>query len=222
MIDDATFDRLSMFTHVNADARKVLMDQAVLRRLAGGEVLWTTGARPRGLFIVIEGTVRVVRSTRGRQHVLHQEGPGGTLGEIPLFEGGDMPATAVAAEPTTCVVISREAIRSAIQADPDVGLALLQRLARRARSLVERVDGLAALQVRHRIAGLLLERHEASDGRAFTLGSSQAVAAEEIGTVREVLVRCLREFRETGLIRSVGRGRFEVVDERRLRDLASF
>ena len=37
----------------------------------------------KGLFVVIEGRVRVVRETVGRGPVVHEEGPGGTLGEVP-------------------------------------------------------------------------------------------------------------------------------------------
>jgi hypothetical protein len=40
---------------------------------------------------------------------------------------------------------------------------------------------------------------------------------EELGTVREVLVRTLRRFREAGIIRALGGGRYAVADEARLR-----
>ncbi len=40
----------------------------------------------------------------------------------------------------------------------------------------------------------------------------QAALAEELGTVREVLVRSLRELRESGLIVPAGRGRWSVAD----------
>ena len=50
----------------------------------------------------------------------------------------------------------------------------------------------------------------------FALGSSQQALAEELGTVREVVVRTLRRFREQGLIEPVGRGRYRVRDADRL------
>ncbi len=40
----------------------------------------------------------------------------------------------------------------------------------------------------------------------------QAAVAEELGTVRDVLVRSLRELRESGLIVPAGRGRWSVAD----------
>jgi hypothetical protein len=44
-------------------------------------------------------------------------------------------------------------------------------------------------------------------------------AAEEIGTVREELVRALRLLRETGLVASPRRGHYRVVDRARLQRL---
>src|SRR3954453_14745730 len=84
-------------------ARRALLAGAVERRLGAGEVLFLAGAPARGLFVVLEGRVRVVRGAGGRPHVIHEETAGGTLGEVPMFEGSTYPATAVAAEPTRCL-----------------------------------------------------------------------------------------------------------------------
>jgi len=91
-----------------------------------GQMLWNAGDAPRGLHVLLEGEVRVVRIVGGRQHVVHTEGPGGTQTEV----------------------------------------------------------------------------------------------AEELGTVREVLVRGLRELRDARVIAPAGRGRFRVLDAARLRRLA--
>ena len=55
---------------------------------------------------------------------------------------------------------------------------------------------------------------------AFTLGATQAEVAEELGTVREVVVKELRALRAAGVLRSAGRGRVEVADAARLREIA--
>jgi len=64
-------------------------------------------------------------------------------------------------------------------------------------------------------------RAEAASGGPFALGMTQADAAEELGTVREVLVRGIGTLRREGLIASVGRGRFEVRDLDASRRLAA-
>jgi CRP-like cAMP-binding protein len=85
---------------------------------------------------------------------------------------------------------------------------------------VERLDQQTARTVEQRLATLLLERHAAARGQPFTLASTQAEAAEELGTVREVLVRTLRRFREAGLVERPMRGRYRVRDHRAMLRIA--
>jgi CRP-like cAMP-binding protein len=88
------------------------------------------------------------------------------------------------------------------------------------RALVDRLDRLAALDVTSRLAAIVRESHRARRGAAFTLGQTHQGLAEELGTVREVVVRSLRELRRRGIITSAGRGRYRVADARAL-DMAA-
>jgi CRP/FNR family transcriptional regulator len=222
VVDPSELRSLPLFTGVSDTACRELVTRTVRRVYETGETLFAAGTEARGLYVVSRGRVRVVRHTAGRRHVLHEEGPGGTLGEVPLFEGGGYPATAIAAEPTTCLVIGRDAIASAMRADPELAWRLLSRLAGRVRTLVERVDGLAARSVPQRLAALLAARHESSARTrgSVTLGRTQQEIAEELGTVREVVVRAVRALCDAGAIEPIGRGRYRVRDAERLKELA--
>ncbi len=221
MIEQATLERVPFFGSLNARARRELALRAVLRSFAPEETLWQAGMEAHSLFVVLEGEVRVVRVSKGRQYVIHTEGPGGTLGDVPLFEGATYPATAIAARRTLCIAVSRDAIWSAIKEDPELAFTLLSRLAGRVRHLVDRLDGLVAHNVGARLAAFLLARHQASRSGIITLGGTQLAVAEELGTVREVVVRLLRELREAGVIRSLERGRYELLDQAELRRRAN-
>jgi CRP-like cAMP-binding protein len=222
VVDPSELRSLPPFAGVSDAACRELAARAARRVYDVGETLFVAGAEARGLYVVVRGRVRVVKHATGRRHVLHEEGPGGTLGEVPLFEGGGYPATAIAAEPTTCVVIGRAALGAAMRADPEVAWRFLARLAGRVRTLVERVDGLAARSVPQRLAALLVARHEgaAGAGTVVTLGGTQQEVAEELGTVREVVVRAVRALCEAGAIEPAGRGRYRVRDAARLKELA--
>lgn len=200
-------------------ARRIL-GAAPRRRFRAGETLWTAGGDARGLLVIVTGRVRVVRAPRGRQYAVHTEGPGATLGEVPFFAGGGYPATAIATEPTTCLVLDRATVARAVGADPELALRWLGTLAQRVRGLIERLDRQTASSVEQRVASLLLARHTAARGASFVLATTQAEAAEEVGTVREVLVRVLRRFREAKLVVSTARGRYRVADVARLERLA--
>jgi CRP/FNR family transcriptional regulator len=210
-IIDPGFEQLPLFHGLKREAREIVAG-GVIRRFATGEALWTAGTPPRGLFVVLHGKVRVVRAPGGRQYALHTEGAGGTLGEVPLFAGGRYPATALAVEPTACLVLGREALARAMAADPELAFRLLARLAERVRTVVARLDRRASETVVARLATLLLARHVESGGADFTLGATQAEVAEELGTVREVLVRALRTLRDAGLLQPAGRARYRLLD----------
>lgn len=189
-------------------------------RFAPDEVLFLAGSEPRGWYIVLEGRVRVVRGAGVRQHVVHSEGPGGTLGEVPLFAGGGHPATGIAAEPTVCALFTRAAIEAAMAANPGVGFLLLGRLALRVKSLVERLDGRSTRSVHARLAEYLLTRPPSARSAAISLGMTQPALAEELGTVREVVSRELRALVRRGLIQSLGGGRYTLLDVEALRRAA--
>jgi len=215
-----SLEAVTICRSLNPDALRVLSERAVIRRFTSGAVLWTAGARPRGLYLILQGRVRVVRASGGRQHVIHTESAGATIGEVPLFAGGSYPASAIAAEDTVCAVVGADTLLAAIGADPSLAMALLARMAGRVRDLVDRLDGRSAQTVRARLAEWLLHR-AGEDARPFTLGCSQAELAEELGTVREVLVRELRRLRASGLLRAGPRRSWEVTDPAQLRRLAS-
>ena len=220
MIDQELLLGLPPFRGLNAGAIRELAMRSTLRVFERGEVLWHAGSEPRGFFVILEGVVRVVRSVQGRQHVVHVETAGGTLGDVALFEGKPYPATAIAISRATCLAITRDGLLAAVREDPELALVLLARLAGRVRHVIGRLDGLAARSVSARLAGYLLERRERSGTDLFTLGGSQATVAEELGTVREVLGRSLRTLRDRGLITVGANGAVRILDEAGLRSEA--
>jgi len=209
-----------MLANLNEAARRILEQHGSIRTFAAGEVLWTAGGQPQALLIVLEGTVRVVRARNGRQHVVHVERAGGTLGDVALFAETPYPATAIAATRARCMVIPPDVLYAAIAADPNLARVLLKRLAHRVQGLIGRLDRITHQNITSRVADHLLRR--AADATAsFTLGVTQQELAEELGTVRELVARSLAELRERGVIASAGRGRYQLLDGGLLRTLAT-
>jgi CRP-like cAMP-binding protein len=164
--------------------------------------------------------VRVTRELERAAHVLHSEGPGGVLGEIPLFGGGPYPGTATAAEPTRCAVLATAHVELLLREEPEFARFALRRIATRAHVILRRLDELSAYTVTARLAAYLLARARTSAEAELTLGMSQGALAEELGTAREVVVRSLRSLCEAGAIRRIGRSRFAVSSAERLRSLS--
>jgi CRP-like cAMP-binding protein len=209
---------LPLFAEARPDMIVALARRGVEVRFAANEVIFLDGTKPRGWFIVLEGMVRVVRGSRARQHVIHTEGVGGTLAEVPLVENGTHPATGIAVSPTRCALFTREALEAAIAEHPPIAFLISRRLAARVRLLVDRLDERSARTVDARLIEFLLSRPHARGSTTISLGMTQQSLAEELGTVREVVARKLRDVCRRGLIESVGGGRYRIVDRRRLEE----
>jgi len=212
---------LALFAGISREGWREVLRAGVVRDYPAGRLLWSAGGEARGLFVILSGAVRVVRAPAGRQHVVHHASRGGTLGEVPLFANGSYPATAIAAQATRCLVLDRDTIARVVERDPAFAFALLAGLARRVQGLVQRLDDRDGLSVRQRLARLLLERQSVTGVGSFTIGRTQAEAAEEIDTVREVLVRSLREMVSLGVVTVVSRGRYRVMQRRALERIAA-
>jgi CRP/FNR family transcriptional regulator, cyclic AMP receptor protein len=214
----------SILDALSEAGRRSLLDRSVERSYRTGETLWNAGDTPVNLALVVEGNVRILRGSGGRQTIIHSGEPGATLGEIPFFTRSRYPATAIASEPTRCLLITYDAFRNALAADPQLAFAMLERLSARVELLVDRVSQLSGESVQARLARFILARAARSgkpqSSQVFSLGMTQLQLAEELGTVREVVVRALRSLKESGAIVSAGDGKYRVADHSKLRRLA--
>lgn len=175
------------------------------RCLDKGEVLFTEHQRCLGLLVVLEGAVKIYKMDgRGRELTLGRETPGGSVIELPLFDGGNYPAGAEAAEANTVVlVVSRERFQSLMAAHPEIAGEVVRTLAVRMRRLMQMLESQTLHSIRARLAAYLLT---AAEGQAsFPLPESNEAIAGHVGTVREVVSRTLRSLREAGVIALQGR-----------------
>jgi CRP/FNR family transcriptional regulator len=193
----------------------------VMRRYPARAVLFRTGDPAAALYFVVAGRIRVAHERTGACRVLHHEGPGGVLGEIPVFGGGTYPGTATAMEATRCAVLSASDAERLLREEPAFGRFALHRMAVRARVLLARLDELSSYGVTARVAAHLLLRAESARDGELTLGMSQAALAEELGSAREVIVRSLRALCTMGAIQRSGRARFTVTSLPTLRSAAT-
>jgi CRP/FNR family transcriptional regulator len=172
--------------------------------------------------IVAEGVVEIRQiSLRGREQVFHTEGPGATLGEAPLFDGGGYIASAVALAPTRVLFLPRAEVVRLCQRRPAVALAILKTLAHRVRRFAAIVSDLAFRPVIERLA-----RHLATAlggpieaGTRIDLSLTQSQLAARLGTVRELVARAFSQLENSGVI-SRDRSRVTIRDPARLAALA--
>lgn len=203
--------RTQLFSGLTTGERESLGKRAVRKRYSDGERLFTQGDACAGLFVISKGEVRIFKSApSGREQVLAMEGPGSSIAELPVFDGGDYPASANAVGETETVFISRPAFQAFCLEHPQVALKVLAVVGSRLRRLVGIVEELSFTTVRQRIIALLVRTAETSGKRTargiqFSLPAGHQEIAFEIGTVRELVSRNLARLQAEGLIEMDGR-----------------
>jgi CRP/FNR family transcriptional regulator len=213
--------RVPYFESLSPVALRDLAGQGTMRTIGRGGRVFTEGEPCHGLFVILEGTVDVRQtSDSGREQSLHTEGPGATLGEVPLFDGDGYLASAVAVTPARLFMLPRAALLALCQQRPAVALALLEALARRVRHVATLAADLAFREVTERVARYL-DAMARGDGRrlvpgaTFELALTQEQLAARLGTVRELVARALGQLRKRGVIAQRGR-RVTILDPARL------
>ena len=174
-------------------------------------MVFSEGEPCAGLFVVESGSVRIFKSSPGgREQVLSIEGPGASVAELPVFDGGNYPASVVAMEDSVLLFVSRQDFQSLCLTHPQVSLKVLKVVGARLRRLVGIIEELSFTTVRHRLSAYLLrlaqkEGRKVPQGIEVTLPANNQELASQIGTVRELVSRNLSRLQAEGLITIDGR-----------------
>lgn len=206
-----TLKKVPIFSGLSESELNFLAQRAVPRRFSAGEVVFSEGEPCNGLYVVETGHIRIFKSsTSGREQVLSIEGPGSSVAELPVFDGGNYPASVTALEDATLLFVSKQDFQSLCLTHPQVALKVLRVVGARLRRLVGIIEELSFTTVRHRLASFLLrlaqrEGKAVPGGVEVTLPSSNQELAAQIGTVRELVSRNLSRMQSAKLIELEGR-----------------
>ena len=200
------FRQVPILAGLSETELQFLVERAVPRTYAKGEMIFTEGDPCAGLFIIESGHVRIFKSSAsGREQVLTVEGPGSSVAELPVFDGGNYPASTAAADDARVYFISKQDFYSLCLVHPQVPLKVLKVVGARLRKLVGIIEELSFTTVRSRLISVLLRLAQSGKktrgGTEIQLPPSNQELASEIGTVRELVSRNLSRLQAEGLIR---------------------
>lgn len=173
-----------------------------VRSMARNTIFIDEGDKGDSLFVILSGRVKVfVADADGREMVLDIHGPGDYVGELAL-DGRPRAASVMAMEPTVCSVLTRDALRTAIIANPDLAMNLIGTLIERLRIATEKVRNLALMDVYGRVARLLLSLAvEQPDGRMVVPERlTQQDIADRVGASRDMVSRIFKDLTTGGYV----------------------
>ena len=160
--------------------------------VAAGRTLHRVGEPDRHVQLVLAGLVRV-----------HATAPDGrTLTDSQELDLHAVPQVVLAAD---LLSVDPTVLRGLADRDVCVARALLYELSERATAFAVEIGGSTFATVRQRVARHLLDRAISSHGELVAVLTQQELA-DAVGTVREVVVRTLRDLRRDQVIETGRRG----------------
>lgn len=205
------FKRVSIFSHLSDQTITELLRRTTVRRWHGGALVLGEHEAGEGLYVVVEGHVKVVLfGDNGREVTLSVLGPADFFGEMSIFDGKPRSANVVAAEDVTLLGLDREAFAAHLASSPRTAMALLRELSERLRRANSLINDLALHSVPSRLVRTLVTLAEEDgetreDGVFIRRRPTQQELANMVGTCRETVSRALSALARKGLVVSRGR-----------------
>ena len=118
------------FASLDEKRRKAMASNGKEQSYKQGDKIVEEGATGVGFFLILNGNAEVRKGGK----VLAKLGKGQFFGEMSLIDGSPRSADVVAAEPTTCWVLTSWAFESLVKLNPEIALVMLKEMVKRLRS----------------------------------------------------------------------------------------
>ncbi|RMF17759.1 MAG: Crp/Fnr family transcriptional regulator [Gammaproteobacteria bacterium] len=186
--------------------RQAVSSQAQWQHIPAGVTLFEPGTSCPGLALVTAGSIRVSKlSESGRKLVLYRVRPGDTCVVTTgcLLQGQHYDAFGETEADVDAVALPSPLFNQLLDQAPPFRTLIFSQFAQRLESLMMLVDEIAFHKLDIRLARWLAVR-------SGTLNMTHQQIADELGSVRELVTRVLKQFADEGWIR-LGRGRIDVL-----------
>lgn len=222
---EQAFRATALYRSLSAEDRARLSEVSAVRAYERGESLFDEGEPSDYLHTILTGRAKVVKLlASGKEVILEIFGPGDPIGAVVAYEGRPYPASAVAVEPTTCLLVRRAPFFALLERHPSLARGFIMGLTQRIVELVKRIPEVASGRVETRIANLFLKLAEKMgvphvDGVFVPMPLSRQDLADLTGTTIETCIRVMSRWGKEGLVLTEKDG-FVVVDRVALEKLA--
>lgn len=216
--DDETLGFLAslpLFATLSQDVLRRIVEIAVPRSFAAGDVVFREGDRGDSCYVVRTGRARAIReNSAGRTITLATFGPGDMFGELAMFEDEPRSATVEVTRAATLIAILRADMHRLMRTHHQLTIGLIVAQGRRLRATNERLFRQSFQGIRSRVANVLRElvalaQREGAPDTGVLLIVTQTDLANLAGCSRESVNRVLAALAHDGVI-AKGRGKLTV------------
>lgn len=219
--DDDLLRRLPFFRRLSAPLRARVAEVARIKSHERGAVIFSEGDPSDAFMVIVDGRVKVYKSTpAGKEVILEIFGGGDPLGAVAVYEGAPFMASAVALEPSRVLVIEQRAFFKLLEDDPAFVRGLLSGLTIRLAELTRRLAEVSGARVEARFARLFLKLCEQigrpeRGGTFVPMALTRQELADLTGTTIETAIRIMSRWQKENVMQTEKDG-FVVLDRNAL------
>lgn len=223
---DELLRKSPIFRRLGPEDRQRLTALASVREFDKSDLLFSEGDASEFLYTITSGRVKVFKGTaRGTDVILEIFGPGDSVGAVAVYESRPYPASAMALEATTCLLIPRQSFFGLLETHPTFVRGLLVGLTHRLMELTNRLTELTGGHIEPRLARLFLKLaddigQKRPGGIFIPMPLSRQELADMIGTTIETTIRIMSRWGKENMVRTEKDG-FVLVNRAALEDLAA-
>ena len=198
------------------DVQKEIAEQAALAEVPAKTALFDCGDSCQALALVLSGSVRVfTRSPSGREISLYRVNKSELcIITLSCLLGDDVyPAAGMTDEDVTAIVLPAFLFRKLVEEQRGFRTVVFHLFAQRLTGFMQLVDEITFHKLDQRLAGFLVQHGP-------EVNESHQEIADELGSVREVVSRLLKQFEERNWIR-ISRKQIKIVERQALEDYAA-
>ena len=207
-----------MPTQLDPELQQLLETFGQTISVDAGTILFHPGQEMETFLIVGTGAIRVYKaSADGREITLYHVGDGEccTLNILCLLTNRPSPATAFVEEDVTALAYPRAQFLDWFARYPSMRDMVLGQMADRVHTMMALVEEVAFQKLDRRLAAYHLAASAETNGADLPL--THETIARDLGSVREVVSRILKNFESARLV-ALGRGRIAVLDREALQN----
>jgi CRP/FNR family transcriptional regulator len=199
---------------------KAIASIALIRSLVKGELLFIEGDAATGFYILLDGQVRLYKSSPdGKEYTLHQIRSGQIFAEVAIFHGHKFPANCMAVNNSTVAFFPEREFIRLLEKSPQIALKIIGSMAAFLRDFNNQLEQLSLKEVPARLADYILAESIRTASGTIQLDTTKTELASRLGTISETLSRNLRKFMDAGII-EVEHKKIKILDPARLTSIA--
>jgi CRP/FNR family transcriptional regulator, dissimilatory nitrate respiration regulator len=214
---------IGLFAGVSREKLQALILQSTYKTLQPGEIIVSEEDPIRAFYVVIGGQLKLYKSSsEGKEQTLYLLGPGEPFGLCTAFATDAFPASVMAIEKSSVLLIPGMVMEAAAMKEPALLLNIIQILSRRLKESMTLVESLSLKEVPQRIAAFLLHAMPENDKdkkNTFELTISQRELAKILGATPEALSRSFKKLENDKILQVDGR-KINIINGEALQDLA--